>query len=71
VHAELFYCPYCGEEDLYPGDGEAWHCAGWLRSFTVTCTAFGPRVPHPAPGAPSLPVEVSGAPVPRPLTAGG
>jgi hypothetical protein len=50
MYAELFYCPYCGEEDLYPGDGDGWHCTSCLRSFVVTVTAFGPLAPHPEPG---------------------
>jgi hypothetical protein len=50
VHAEVFYCPYCGEESLRPGDDDAWHCTGCLRSFTVTLTAFGPLAPSPEPG---------------------
>ncbi len=50
MHAELFYCPYCGEEDLYPGEGEAWHCTSCLRSFVVTFTALGPLAPYPEPG---------------------
>jgi hypothetical protein len=46
THAELFYCPYCGEQDLYPGEGEAWHCSTCLRSFIVALTAVGHLAPH-------------------------
>ena len=40
-----FHCPYCGEEDLFPFDGEgaaargAWECRACLRAFTVTMIA--------------------------------
>ena len=44
MHAELFYCPYCDEEDLYPDVGDAWQCTTCLRSFSVTHTAR--RAPH-------------------------
>ena len=47
MRAELFYCPYCGEEDLYPSEGEAWYCTSCLRSFVVTFTAFGALGPSP------------------------
>ena len=46
IHAELFYCPYCGEQDLYPGEGEAWHCSTCLRSFIVALTAVGHLAPY-------------------------
>ncbi|HEX9775506.1 MAG TPA: hypothetical protein VGB83_07990 [Actinomycetota bacterium] len=27
AHAQPFYCPYCGEQDLRPaGDDRAYHC---------------------------------------------
>jgi len=31
------YCPYCGEEDLYPNDAShgAWECHSCARVFTV------------------------------------
>jgi hypothetical protein len=31
-------CPYCGEEDIRPveGDGERWACRACLRLFSVT-----------------------------------
>ena len=51
MHAELFYCPYCGEEDLYPSEGEAWYCTSCLRSFVVTFTAFGALGPSPERGS--------------------
>ena len=37
-HASPFHCPYCGEEDLFPHDGEAgsgWECRACLRAFSV------------------------------------
>ena len=31
------YCPYCGEEDLYPNEAShgAWECHACARVFTV------------------------------------
>ena len=31
------YCPYCGEEDLYPNEAShgAWECHSCARVFTV------------------------------------
>ncbi|ANY05407.1 Insertion element protein [Pseudonocardia sp. HH130630-07] len=43
----LFYCPYCGEEDLRPSEaaaplpGAAWWCADCLRTFVVTYVGTG------------------------------
>ncbi|GAA1161645.1 hypothetical protein GCM10009654_17740 [Streptomyces hebeiensis] len=36
--AAPFYCPYCGDEDLRPGEQGrgAWECAGCNRAFTLT-----------------------------------
>ncbi len=37
-----FYCPYCGETDLWPhvpdvGEGHgAWECRGCLRAFKLS-----------------------------------
>jgi transposase-like protein len=39
--AEIFHCPYCGEEDLFPADEQAWRCAYCLRVFTVTLLSYG------------------------------
>jgi ribosomal protein L37AE/L43A len=41
--AALFYCPYCGEEDLRPVEQPhgAWQCAGCLRRFAVTLVGIG------------------------------
>ncbi|MEV6125120.1 hypothetical protein AB0M23_32200 [Streptomyces sp. NPDC052077] len=35
--AAPFYCPYCGEEDLRPGEvgRGAWECAGCGRAFQL------------------------------------
>ena len=32
------YCPYCGDEDLYPHEAShgAWECHSCARVFTVT-----------------------------------
>ena len=39
----LFYCPYCGDEDLSPYGDEAtgWHCGACLRTFSVHLTGTG------------------------------
>jgi len=42
TNAEFFYCPYCSEENLFPADQDAWHCACCLRTFVVTLTSYGP-----------------------------
>jgi hypothetical protein len=55
--AELFYCPYCADQNLYPADkGDAWRCAGCHSIFAVTLVAIehlhtrnGPA-PQSAPG---------------------
>jgi transposase-like protein len=33
-----FYCPYCGDEDLRPGEGGhgSWECAACNRVFHLT-----------------------------------
>ncbi|MBH5337559.1 hypothetical protein IHE55_23430 [Streptomyces pactum] len=46
--AAPFFCPYCGEEDLRPGEQArtAWECAGCSRAFQLTflgLLAPGPR----------------------------
>ena len=45
--APVFFCPYCGDEELTPyaetagaGSG-AWHCAACLRAFSVRLIATG------------------------------
>jgi hypothetical protein len=45
-----FYCPYCGEEDLYP-HGEspgAWECRSCRRVFTVSFRGLLPLDPGTA-----------------------
>jgi len=39
----LFYCPYCGDEELSPHGDEPpeWHCASCLRTFSVQLTGTG------------------------------
>ena len=43
-----FHCPYCGEENLFPHQGESsegaapasgWECRSCLRAFSVTMIA--------------------------------
>lgn len=36
-----FYCPFCGEQDLRPGDGGGWHCEVCDRSFELSLTSVG------------------------------
>lgn len=32
----VHYCPYCGDEDLWPGEGLGmWRCRSCTRTFTV------------------------------------
>jgi predicted RNA-binding Zn-ribbon protein involved in translation (DUF1610 family) len=51
--AVIFYCPYCGDEDLRPEPEPrgAWRCVSCARVFTVTY--LGLSVPHEgaSPGA--------------------
>jgi transposase-like protein len=37
-HVPVFYCPYCGEEDLRPYEGGhgRWLCVGCRRVWSVT-----------------------------------
>ncbi len=45
-HLPVFFCPYCGDEELTPhGDGSEWHCAACLRTFTVRLTGTGVHRP--------------------------
>ena len=38
----VFFCPYCGDEELTPQeDAGEWHCAACLRTFTVRLTGTG------------------------------
>ncbi len=40
----VFYCPYCGDEELTPYEGESasgWQCAACLRAFSVRLIATG------------------------------
>ena len=36
--AEIYHCPFCGDEDLRPHSATAgeWECRSCLRAFTVT-----------------------------------
>jgi transcription elongation factor Elf1 len=35
--AEIYHCPFCGDEDLRPhtADAGSWECRSCLRAFTV------------------------------------
>ena len=54
TRAVLFYCPYCGEEDLRPEEEPhgAWRCADCRRVFVVRMvgvaagTVSGPTTPR-------------------------
>ncbi|MCK7625542.1 hypothetical protein MUU72_20980 [Streptomyces sp. RS10V-4] len=50
--AAPFYCPYCGDEDLRPGeDGHrAWECRACNRAFRLEFRGLlAPGAPGPAP----------------------
>ena len=51
-HTVLMYCPYCGDEDLFP-HGEthgAWECRSCLRAFSVKFVGLlAPRTREVAP----------------------
>jgi ribosomal protein L37AE/L43A len=36
-----FYCPFCGEQELRPGDPSGWRCEVCERSFELRITAIG------------------------------
>lgn len=42
-----FYCPFCGEEDLFPAEEThgSWHCRGCTRVFSLRL--LGLRLPGP------------------------
>jgi transposase-like protein len=43
-HLPVFHCPYCGDEELTPYEGESasgWRCSACLRAFTVRLIATG------------------------------
>jgi predicted RNA-binding Zn-ribbon protein involved in translation (DUF1610 family) len=44
--AVIFYCPYCGEEDLRPEPEPrgAWRCVACARVFTVTYVGLSRRL---------------------------
>jgi transposase-like protein len=44
-----FYCPYCGEENLRPADGDAgdWECRACARGFRLKFV--GVLRPQPSP----------------------
>lgn len=52
-----FYCPFCGEEDLFPAGEKhgTWHCRSCARLFTVHL--LGLRTP-PVPETPKRPLSV-------------
>ena len=40
ARAVPFHCPYCGDEDLFPHEGEgagpgSWECRSCLRAFSL------------------------------------
>jgi ribosomal protein L37AE/L43A len=46
-HLPVFFCPYCGDEELTPYDEQpgAWQCAACLRAFVVRPIATGVQQP--------------------------
>ena len=43
-HLPVFHCPYCGDEDLTPYEGESadgWRCSACLRAFSVRLIGTG------------------------------
>jgi tRNA(Ile2) C34 agmatinyltransferase TiaS len=36
-----FYCPYCGEPDLRPGEETGWRCRTCDRRFELTFLGVG------------------------------
>jgi transposase-like protein len=47
VRAVPFYCPFCGEQELRPGDPSGWRCTSCERRFELKVTGVG------SPDAPS------------------
>ena len=47
AHVTPLYCPYCGEEDLYPNEAAhgAWECHACARVFSVKFTGLLPSRP--------------------------
>ena len=44
VRAQPFYCPYCGETDLRPGETHgSWHCQTCNRLWTLRYEGLAPR----------------------------
>ncbi|HEX2315890.1 MAG TPA: hypothetical protein VHJ17_19245 [Thermomonospora sp.] len=40
--AAPFYCPYCGDEDLEPTEGEgSWYCRACARAFRLKFLGVG------------------------------
>jgi transposase-like protein len=53
--AELFYCPYCAEQDLYPADDrDTWRCTTCRRTFSVALISIGHLRPLPDPGGSAI-----------------
>lgn len=50
-HQAIAYCPYCGEETLFPEPAGAWQCRSCLRGFSVKFLGIGlPTAPAPEAG---------------------
>jgi len=43
-----FHCPYCGDENLWPHEGEhgSWECRACMRAFTVKMIGLIGRAPR-------------------------
>jgi len=42
-----FYCPFCGEQDIRPGEGGGYECAVCDRTWEVRLTQVGPGASDP------------------------
>ena len=43
-HLPVFHCPYCGDEERTPYEGDSadgWRCGAGLRAFSVRLIATG------------------------------
>jgi transposase-like protein len=61
--AEVYHCPFCGEEDIRPHSASTgeWECRSCLRAFTVTLLGMIRPPASPPDGLPE-PVEGSEEP---------
>ncbi len=43
-HSTALYCPFCGDQDLWPSDAaaQAWRCRSCTRAFVVSSVRAAP-----------------------------